>query len=185
MMQYIIQIVAFQIFFLLVYDVFLKKETFFNWNRFYLIGTSLLSLILPFVKVSAFKEIVPKDYIVSLPEVFIGNQTVSNTAVILPEVEITKQAFSWNLETLFYIGVVLASLLFVFKITHIFLLIYKNPKRWKGSVLLVKLMNSTSAFSFFHYVFLGANLKEEEQKVIIKHELVHVTQKHTLDLLFF
>jgi hypothetical protein len=185
MVQYIIQIVAFQIFFLLVYDVFLKKETFFNWNRFYLIGTSLLSLILPFVKVSAFKEIVPKDYIVSLPEVFIGNQTVSNTAVILPEVEITKQAFSWNLETLFYIGAVLASLLFIFKITHIFLLIYKNPKRWKGSVLLVKLINSTSAFSFFHYVFLGANLKEEEQKVIIKHELVHVTQKHTLDLLFF
>ncbi|MCK0107842.1 M56 family metallopeptidase [Flavobacteriaceae bacterium S0825] len=185
MMQYIIQIVAFQIFFLLVYDVFLKKETFFNWNRFYLIGTSLLSLILPFVKVSAFKEIVPKDYIVSLPEVFIGNQTVSKTAVILPEVEITKQAFSWNLETLFYVGVVLASLLFLFKIIHIFLLIYKNPKQWKGNVLLVKLINSTSAFSFFHYVFLGANLKEEEQKVIIKHELVHVTQKHTLDLLFF
>ncbi|WP_347923993.1 energy transducer TonB [Pontimicrobium sp. SW4] len=185
MVQYIIQIIAFQVFFLLVYDVFLKRETFFNWNRFYLIGTSVLSLILPFVKVTAFKELVPKDYIVTLPEVFIGNKTVSNAEIVLPEVEITKQAFSWNLETLFYLGVVIASLLFVFKIVHILLLIYKNPKRWKGNVLLVELINSTSAFSFFHYVFLGANLKEEEQKVIIKHELVHVTQKHTLDLLFF
>ena len=185
MVQYIIQIIAFQVFFLLVYDVFFKKETFFHWNRVYLIGTSILLLVLPFVKVRAFKEIVPKDYVVSLPEVFIGNQTISNEVVVLPQVEITTQTFSWNLETLFYIGVVLASLLFVFKIAHIFLLIYKNPKRWKGNVLLVKLINSTSAFSFFHYVFLGSNLKEEEEKVIIKHELIHVTQKHTIDLLFF
>ncbi len=185
MVQYIIQIIAFQVFFLLVYDVFLKRETFFRWNRIYLIGTSILSLILPFIKVTAFKEIVPKDYVVSLPEVFIGNKTTSNAEVILPEVVVTQNAFSWNLETLFYIGAVVATLLFMFKITHIFLLIYKNPKRWKGNVILVKLINSTSAFSFFHYVFLGSNLKEEDEKVMIKHELVHVTQKHTLDLLFF
>ena len=185
MVQYIIQIIAFQVFFLLVYDVFLKKETFFNWNRFYLIVTSLLSLILPFVKVTAFKEIVSKNYIVTLPEVFIGNKTISNAEVILPEVEIAKQGFSWSIETIFYLGLIVASLLFIFKISHILLLIYKNPKRWKGNVLLVKLINSTSAFSFFHYVFLGSNLKEEEEKIIIKHELVHVTQKHTLDLLFF
>jgi len=185
MVQYIIQIIAFQVFFLFVYDVFFKKETFFNWNRVYLIGTSLMSLILPFIKVRAFKEIVPKDYIVALPEIFLGNKVEQSNQVVLPEIEITSQAYSWSLETLFYIGVAIASLLFVFKIAHIFLLIYRNPKRWKGNIILVKLINSTSAFSFFHYVFLGSNLKENEQKVIIKHELVHVTQKHTLDLLFF
>lgn len=185
MVQYIIQIIAFQVFFLLIYDVFLKKETFFNWNRIYLIGTSIVSLILPFIKVTAFNEIVPKDYIVTLPEIFIGNKIEQTTQVVLPEIEIVNQGFSWSMETIFYLGLIVASLLFIFKIAHICLLIYKNPKRWKGNVLLVKLINSTSAFSFFHYVFLGSYLKEEEQKVIIKHELVHVTQKHTLDLLFF
>ena len=185
MAQYIIQIIAFQAFFLLVYDVFLKRETFFNWNRVYLIGTSLASLILPFIKVTAFNQMVPQDYIVILPEIFIGNTVQQTTQVILPEIEIANQGFSWNIETIFYLGIIIASLLFIFKIAHICLLIYKNPKRWKGNVLLVKLINSTSAFSFFNYVFLGSNLKEEQQNIIIKHELVHVTQKHTLDLLFF
>ena len=95
MVQYIIQIIAFQVFFLLVYDVFLKRETFFRWNRIYLIGTSILSLILPFIKVTAFKEIVPKDYVVSLPEVFIGNKTTSNAEVILPEV-VEKKPLAQN-----------------------------------------------------------------------------------------
>ena len=185
MVQYIIQIIAFQAFFLLVYDVFLKRETFFNWNRVYLIGTSLASLILPFIKVTAFNQMVPQDYIVILPEIFIGNTVQQTTQVVLPEIEIANQGFSWNIETIFYLGIIIASLLFLFKIAHICLLIYKNPKRWKGNVLLVKLINSTSAFSFFNYVFLGSNLKEEQQNIIIKHELVHVTQKHTLDLLFF
>tara|TARA_R110002073_G_scaffold236412_3_gene397520 strand:+ start:4851 stop:6674 length:1824 start_codon:yes stop_codon:yes gene_type:complete len=185
MVQYIIQIIAFQAFFLLVYDVFLKRETFFNWNRVYLIGTSLASLILPFIKVTAFNQMVPQDYIVILPEIFIGNTVQQTTQVILPEIEIANQGFSWNIETIFYLGIIITSLLFIFKIAHICLLIYKNPKRWKGNVLLVKLINSTSAFSFFNYVFLGSNLKEEQQNIIIKHELVHVTQKHTLDLLFF
>ena len=185
MVHYIIQIITFQVFFLLVYDVFLKKETFFNWNRVYLIGTSLASLILPFIKVTAFNQMVPQDYIVILPEIFIGNTIEQTNQVLLPEIEIANRGFSWNIETIFYLGLIVASLLFIFKIAHICLLIYKNPKRWKGNVLLVKLINSTSAFSFFHYVFLGSNLKEEEQNIIIKHELVHVNQKHTLDLLFF
>ena len=51
MVSYIIQTVAFQVFFLLIYDMFLKKETFFNWNRFYLLATALVSVILPFIKI--------------------------------------------------------------------------------------------------------------------------------------
>jgi hypothetical protein len=64
-------------------------------------------------------------------------------------------------------------------------LLHKNPKRWKGNLLIVKLLNSNSAFSFFHYIFLGELLKAEDQVSILQHEQVHVEQKHTLDLLFF
>ncbi|NQX84564.1 MAG: M56 family metallopeptidase [Flavobacteriaceae bacterium] len=45
------------------------------------------------------------------------------------------------------------------------------------------LKNSTAAFSFFNYVFIGENL--EEKDIVLRHELVHVRQKHSLDLLFF
>lgn len=51
MITYILESLAFQLVFLLAYDLFLKRETFFQWNRVYLLGTFALSLILPWVKI--------------------------------------------------------------------------------------------------------------------------------------
>ena len=81
MLYYIIQTVAFQLFFLIIYDLFLKKETFFNWNRAYLLTTSLLSLILPFIKIESLKGVVPENYVFQLPEVFIG-QSIEPTRTV-------------------------------------------------------------------------------------------------------
>ena len=47
MITYILEILAFQLVFLLAYDLFLRKETFFGWNRFYLLSSFVLSLVLP------------------------------------------------------------------------------------------------------------------------------------------
>tara|TARA_R110002096_G_scaffold178009_1_gene354799 strand:+ start:22900 stop:24927 length:2028 start_codon:yes stop_codon:yes gene_type:complete len=186
MANYIIQTVAFQVFFLLIYDVFLKKETFFNWNRLYLLATALLSVILPFIKIESFKEVVPQQYIIALPEIVLG-QTASptNTSVLLNAIAIENgNGFSF-LELIFYIGTIVAALFFIFKLLKLLVLIIKNPKTYIGKLTLVKLINSNAAFSFFQYVFLGEFLNKEEKEAILKHELIHVKQRHTLDLLFF
>lgn len=73
MVTYIIQIIAFQLIFLLVYEVLLKKETFFNYNRWYLLSTSVLSLLLPLIKIESFTKTIPSKYVVVLPEVVLGN----------------------------------------------------------------------------------------------------------------
>jgi len=86
MVHYIIQTIAFQLFFLIIYDLFLKKETFFNWNRTYLLVTAICSLIIPFIKISSFKNIISQDYMVNLPEIFIGstNQSEVNPIQLSP-----------------------------------------------------------------------------------------------------
>ncbi len=185
MAHYIIQTIAFQLFFLLVYDLFLKKETFFNWNRIYLLATAVLSLILPFIKVDRFKDVVPQDYIVSLPEIILGQTGVSpNKSIILDPVIIENNPLS-TLEIIFYSGVFVALCLFLLKVVKILILIVKNPKQSIGNVVLVELLNSSAAFSFFHYIFLGEYIKTEDKDTILKHELIHTEQKHTIDLLFF
>lgn len=185
MIHYIIQIIAFQLFFLLIYDVFLKKETFFNWNRAYLLVTVALSVVLPFIKVAGFKEAVPQDFMVRLPQIL--SQT-PNT-IFLEEVVIsgsnTSHSFLWYFSLVLVIGSGLAILFFIMRLIKIIKLTYDNPKQKEGSVYFVRILKSTLAFSFFNYVFLGENIKETERKQIIKHELVHVKQKHTWDLLFF
>ncbi|GAA4962943.1 M56 family metallopeptidase [Algibacter aquimarinus] len=185
MLHYILQTIAFQLIFLLLYDVFLRKETFFKWNRLYLLSTVVLSLILPFIKVDSFKKVVPQDYIISLPEVVIGQSSgkLNNTINLNPVILERNTISFW--EIIFYIGLSIALCLFVYKLIKIFVLIIKNPKQAIGNIILVELFNSTAAFSFFHYIFLGERIDAEEKETILKHELIHTQQKHTLDLLFF
>lgn len=188
MLHYILQVVAFQLGFLIIYDVFLRKETFFNWNRAYLLITAVLSILIPFIKIERIKTIMPEAFVIRLPEVIIGE--VAQTNALTPEItnlagiSIEQEPVSiWNI--VLFSGMCLASLILLYKIVKLMVLFYKHPKRWSNDLLIVTLFKSTSAFSFFHYVFLGEAIHPKDQPSILEHESVHVKQKHTLDLLFF
>ncbi|SFC85375.1 M56 family metallopeptidase [Algibacter pectinivorans] len=185
MLHYIIQVVAFQLFFLIIYDLFLKKETFFNWNRAYLLITAIMPLILPFIKVPSFKNILSQDYIINLPEIFIGSASQHPVNPIPLEGIILKQQSFWSWELLFYLGTGIATCIFIFKLIKLLKLLFKNPKCKYGNVFIVSVLKSDMAFSFFNYIFLGALLNKTNRDTVLKHEMVHVKQKHTLDLLFF
>jgi bla regulator protein BlaR1 len=183
--HYILQTIAFQLFFLIIYDAFLKKETFFNWNRAYLLVTALLSIALPFIKIQSFRNVVPKNFVMAIPEITLGNTSVVDPtlATQIVTTEASKFQFSWEL--LFFIGAFVALTMFMFKLIKIITLIYRNPKYWSHNLRIVTLLKSNTAFSFFYYVFLGEQIKEEDKPTILKHEAIHVNHKHTLDLLFF
>jgi len=189
MLHYILQVVAFQALFLIIYDVFLRKETFFNLNRTYLLVTAGLSVVIPFIKIEQIKTAVAKDFVIPLPEVIIGNVS-ENVGTIDPQIalqagiNLAPQPVSiWTI--ILITGMSIATLILILKITKLFWLVYQHPREWKNDVLIVNLIHSTKAFSFFHYIFLGGNLKPQEKSSILEHEIVHVQQKHTLDLLFF
>jgi BlaR1 peptidase M56/Gram-negative bacterial TonB protein C-terminal len=185
MLHYILQTIAFQLFFLIIYDLFLKKETFFNWNRAYLLVTALLSIVLPFIKVEQFKNVVPQQFIIRLPEVIIGNLTQTESSLAIENNIESTSGFVFSWELFFGLGIAIAFTVFMYKLLKIAFLIYKNPKYWQNNLRIVKLINSNAAFSFFHYVFLGEYINKEDQDAIINHESIHVRQKHTVDLLVF
>ena len=60
MVNYILQVILYQVLFLAVYDFFLSKETFFTKNRWYLLGTPILSFIIPegFLKTRSYEDCV-------------------------------------------------------------------------------------------------------------------------------
>ncbi|MGM5469444.1 M56 family metallopeptidase [Flavobacteriaceae bacterium LMO-SS05] len=185
MLHYILQILIFQAFFLLVYDAFLKKETFFNWNRLYLLSTAALTVILPFIKIDSFKDVVSQQYIIRLPEVLIGNKGQLNTSQVSFETIGLNSQSSWSWDLILYTGMFIAVLLLGFKVIKIVRLLSQNPKERMGRFRIIKLIDSTVAFSFFNYIFLGSNLSGKEIESILKHEMVHVRHWHSLDLLFF
>lgn len=188
MLHYILQVAAFQLVFLIIYDVFLRKETFFNWNRTYLLGTAVLSILIPFIKIKSIKTIIPEEFVIRLPEVIIGSIKESNS--IQPEVAnlagiyVEPEPISIG-NIILFSGMCIAFLILLFKIIKLIVLFYKHPKRWNKNLLIINLINSNAAFSFFHYVFLGEQIHPKDRSSILEHEMVHVEQKHTLDLLFF
>ncbi|WP_046755073.1 M56 family metallopeptidase [Kordia jejudonensis] len=172
MIQYLIQVVAFQLLFLVAYDLFLKKETFFQWNRVYLIFSSLISFALPFIKIQSFQNAVPQEYIILLPEI-----------VLTPGKAVEVIAPSWNWYLIIGIGV--SSVLFIYKIVQLIRLKLKGIVVRKGNYNIIKIPNSTAAFSIFNFVFIGSDIQEEKLQDILSHELVHIREKHSLDLLYF
>ncbi|WP_375323418.1 TonB family protein [Flagellimonas sp. GZD32] len=181
MITYILESLAFQLVFLLTYDLFLKKETFFQWNRLYLLGTFALSLVLPWIKVEALQTTMPQElgattvYLTQLDGVVLGPET-------------SEPGFLASVPWPYWVlgaGCLLASLWFAYKLLRL------NQMRKKGSVTYyndftkISVPKSAVAFSFFRNIFMGENIKKNNEPNILAHELVHVQQLHSLDLLFF
>lgn len=178
MTNYIIQLLLFQTLFLAVYDLFLQKETFFKWNRIYLLATPILSFIIPLLKLESFRKTVPQDYMVYLSEVVINPQVYieKNTSL---EIIFAASTF------IFYVGIGFFTILFLVRLSKIVKLIQTSKSIKKDNYTLIVLDEKQAAFSFFNYIFINNHLLENQDLQIIQHELIHCKQKHTLDLLYF
>ena len=177
MTAYIFQTLCFQALFLGVYVLFLKRETFFNYNRVYLIVTPIISLVLPFVKIVALSSVVPADTVVAiLPEIVLGGG--SETAVVASEAT-TGFQFTW--QVVYLLGLFASIGIFGAKLAQCLRLF----KFRKNNSNIITIPNSQEAFTFLHFIFLGDGLDALSRKQILTHERVHVKQGHTWDLLIF
>lgn len=177
MINYIIQVVLFQVLFLAIYDFFLSKETFFTKNRWYLLSTPFVSFLLPLVHIPSFQKAIPQAYIYYMPEIILSPERIIQEASWYQSVN--------YLAILFGIGVLLFSIFFFSKVLQLIHLtrVYRGIK--KEGYTLVLIPKQSKAFSFFNYIFLGEEIPDTQKEQIIAHELVHSKQKHSLDLLFF
>ncbi|MFD0863852.1 TonB family protein [Sungkyunkwania multivorans] len=178
MIAYLIEVLAFQLLFLLVYALFLKKETFFNWNRAYLLVTPLAGILLPFIEFETVREVIPATYTYSFP-VVMETQVSELTA----GESTSSLQLSWM--SLLYFGALISFLWFCSKFYRIITLIRKGELHSFKGFKKVILSESNVAFSFFNYIFLGTETIKKPHQHIIDHELVHIRQKHTWDLLYF
>ncbi len=180
MLQYVLECISFQLLFLIIYDVFLKRETFFQWNRLYLIGTFLVSLVLPFIKIEIFKNSI------SAPLIGYGYyfQGIMLDEVILEGKNMNSLPLSWQ-QILLFLGMLAALLIFAYKLYQIHQLKNNGIVKSLNDFTCIIIKNSDIAFSFFKSVFIGDKLLAQNHKTIIEHELVHIRQGHSYDLMFF
>jgi len=138
-------------------------------------------MALPWIKIAAFKRDIPvvsefnSDFIYRLDEVLLTPRTGEETRFFILSI--------WGV--LIVAGMLLALVLFLYKISQIYQLKKKGKIYRLSSYTMVIIKGSNIAFSFFKTIFLGDKVEDKDYKNIIDHELVHIKQKHSLDLLFF
>lgn len=158
------------------YLLFLRDKTFHHYNRFYLLGTMVLSLLLPLLKVEYFTIETDSRILLLL------NQFNQNSA---QEVENTFNF--WNFGALI-LGIV--SFFLLAKLTLGLVKIHQLKKEFpKESIEGITFYNTNlhdAPFSFFRNLFWKKSIliNSDLGKQILKHEMVHIEQKHSFDKLF-
>ncbi|UFH54626.1 TonB family protein [Spirosoma sp. KNUC1025] len=166
------------------YWLLLRHHTFFRLNRLYLLVSAMLSLVLPLVNLpTQTVETLPRlDWPVPIP---VGVITLpAATAAISPAEPIPAVTFpDWEQVGLIAYGIIALGLILRFMVHTIRLLqlIRRSPRHTNEGYVLVQPNNPTiPTFSFFHYVIL--NPADAHNALIMQHELVHVRQYHSADV---
>ncbi len=173
-MIYLLKASGILMLFYLVYQVFLKKETFFSVNRHFLLIGVIAAFVCPFIIINTYAEIT------AIP-IAASNSLPANSTI-----EMSKSSFNWlNLiYTLYGIGISMLGLKFIFQLLAIRKVIRTNKSIKMDSYVYVETDNDLAPFSFFRYIFYNPDkFNPLELEAILKHEHAHSSQKHSIDLL--
>ena len=181
-MKYLIEVILIQLLFFGLYETVLKRETFFRWNRYFLLIAFVASFGLPFIVLPELRTEVALPTESFVPDAFL--YTLEPVAVEAKATPVATTSVNWML-LLYAAGCFVAFFLFVKKLGSILHMRAQGTKsEWKG-VQLIELRNSSEAFSFFRWLFIGDQVKSDQRQQILEHEMVHIKEVHSLDLLLF
>ena len=182
-MLYLLQVNVGLILFYALYKLVCTRDTFFRSRRFILIVSLVLPFILPFIDVREWLEsrdrmimLTHFDYSAVLPEIVVGSEAAEtgNRVFVLSE---------W-IGYLYLAGVVVLLVRLVVQAFSLYRLIVRMPEKEINGVCIKCLNDPSGPFSFFGWIFMNpAAVKEDEISEILTHEMAHVKQHHSVDVL--
>lgn len=182
-MLYLLQVNVGLILFYALYKLVCTRDTFFRSRRFILIVSLVLPFILPFIDVREWLEsrdrmimLTHFDYSAVLPEIVVGSEAAEtgNRVFVL---------FEW-IGYLYLAGVLVLLVRLAVQAFSLYRLIVRMPEKEINGVRIKCLNDPSGPFSFFGWIFMNpAAVKEDEISEILTHEMAHVKQHHSVDVL--
>ena len=168
--------------FYLFYRLLLSKETFHRFNRVALLGILLLSLLIPFCEITVPEESEVQQTLVTIEQILTLADHVPQTEVqALPSsmpLWLPVLLCIYLLGILFFLGRNLYSLFHMLRLLHG----GRQEKLEKGITLIIHDKN-IAPFSWMKYVVISEKDLQENSKEILIHEMAHVHNRHSIDLL--
>lgn len=194
-MQYLLESAFCLACFYVFYWLALRRETFFQWNRAYLLLAPLLSFGIPALRVELERQAeTPADNFITQDAVAVIAEAQSAPLALQNQLE--RPAFlpaSWSLTVgdallgVYGLGVAVLALLLAIRMARLFRLIRRCRRERRDDFILASTPTDGSVrlptASFFSFVFWTKGDTTERGNLILEHELVHVRQRHSLDVL--
>lgn len=164
------------------YLLLLRRMTWYAWNRYYLLFLPLAALALPALPL-ALPSSLP-----ALNAAFFVTGSQPAAAGIAASAGAVTQGPGLNLPVMLLVLLCAGAVFFLLRLLFRVYFLYRTRRMARlvnaGDVKLYHLPGCTAPFSFYNAIYLDTTRYDaSELESILQHELVHVTQKHTLDVL--
>lgn len=168
----------------LFYQLVLRKLTFYNWNRAYLLACPVLSFVIAFIDIEPALQqsnLSTAVWIEWLPPVKIAGliDPVQHTA---PEA-----SAGWSVQEWIICIILTGMAFFLLRLVILLLSVRKMIKQAtpfaENGLRFYQIDANIIPFSFGNAIFLNRDLhSESELQKIIRHESVHIQQMHSMDI---
>jgi len=172
----------------LFYQFILRRLTFYNSNRWYLLGYTLLSFFIPFINISSLigntggteNRII--QFIPSVHQYTTALEEASHCPIPIWSTQYDK--WDWTAFALM-IGAAILLLRFIIRYISFVRIRHRSELISGDGIKIYQVDKEIIPFSFGNAVFINRNQhSEEELKEIVRHEFVHVKQNHTIDIVW-
>ena len=181
MLLYILKSIFCLFLFLGFYHLVLEKEKMHRFNRFYLLGSIVFAFIVPSFTITV---ITPTEFIEPVVQEFqMIEQMQTSDVVFVEETEINYMNYVYGLY------IIVSGILCFFFIKNLHKILSKTKKNEKVSyydATVILLKEKILPHTFLKYIFINKNeyTNDQQEQLILTHELAHVKQKHSIDVLF-
>ncbi|UPT70769.1 MAG: M56 family metallopeptidase [Flavobacterium sp. JAD_PAG50586_2] len=166
--------------FYVAYHFLVRKETFFNSNRWFLLGGLITSLLLPLYFI--------KKIIIVEPTLCPTSNVVHNAQqppIIIPDIPVAEP-FNWLqflcVSYLLIVGILVVRMLFNF--VSLYRMLYNQQVTKREGFKFINLNKNIAPFSFFNYIVYNPDLySDDEVQSILLHEKIHSREKHSADII--
>lgn len=184
MLSYILEVSLCWSAFYLLYWLLLSRDTFFHFNRWYLVSTLLASLVIPSVEWELPQRVAESDIAtVYFQPITVGVEELQVTVTATP---ITSSiGFLDVLTWIYWAGMAFCMLRFLIGMRQIYTLYRRSEKRYRNGYQIILSEKAHPPFSFFNSLFISKSvaLNPEDREAILQHELAHIRGGHSYDIL--
>jgi hypothetical protein len=176
---YLIKVNLALLLFWALYRGVLKSLTFFQWNRFYLMGSIFLSLLMPLVRVKWGVSLMAAAAPGGIDWAYVDH-------LAYPVALTTGPGFRTPGYLLWILYITVGLFLFVkycSRFRELLLKVKGSTRIRRGKVNIYVHDHQMGAFTLFRRIYLDRHTYRNHLRPVLKHEMIHAVQLHSFDLL--